>query len=110
MSLLLEGSANYGGLKTKEKAGSNTTEGDPETALGIGILPVLTYSLTDRLSLEASCDFLRLGFQSLTRKDVDNSSNKTTVNNFGFGVNSFGFNHLPSNTSNMIKLGITFKL
>ena len=110
LSLLLEGSASFGGLKDKTKGGSTTYEGDPMTALGIGVLPVLSYSLTDRLNIEASCDFLRFGFQSMTVKDADNSSNKTTTNNFGFGVNSLGFNALPiGGFSDMIKIGLTFK-
>ena len=110
LSLLLEGSASFGELKTKEKAGSNTIDGDPTTVIGVSVLPVLEYSLTNRLSLEASCDFLRLGFQSLTTKDVDNSSNKVTVNGLGFGVNSFGFNALSLEPSSMFKIGLIFKL
>ena len=110
LSMLLEGSVSFGELKTKEKGGSTTIDGDPTTAIGVGVLPVLAYSLTDRVSLEASCDFLRFGFQSLTQKDADNSSNKVTVNSLGFGVNSFGFNTLPFESSSMFKIGLVFKL
>jgi len=104
LSLLLEGSVSFAGMKSKEKAGSTTTDGNPMTALSIGVLPVLSYGLTDRLSIEASCDFLRLGFQSATVKNASNSDNKSTVNSFGFGVNS-----LPFESSSMFEVGLTFK-
>ena len=87
-SLLLEGSLGVSGAKTKETYGSTTRNGDPTTTISVGVLPVLSYSLTNRLNIEASCDFLRFGFDSYTTKSASNKDNKTTVNTFGFGVNS----------------------
>lgn len=113
LSLLLEGSIAYGGMKDKTTVGSTTTNGDPVSTFGIGVLPVLSYSLTEKLSIEASCDFLRLGFLSITEKDSGNSNDKVTENYFGFGVNPIGFNILDIDEtlgiSNMFKVGLTFK-
>jgi len=113
LSLLLEGSVGAGGLKNKRTVGANTTDGDPMFAFAIGVLPVLSYSLTDRLNIEASCDFLSFGFQSIIEKDKDDATYKYIENYFGFGVNSLGFNMLGLDEylgiSNMIKIGIVFK-
>ena len=111
-SLLLEGSLGVGGLKTKYTYGSTTTEGDPTFIFNIGVLPVLSYSITERLSVEASCNFLRLGFQSYTTKDADDSSEKTTLNTFGLGVNSstIGIDDYGDiSLSNYLNVGIIFK-
>jgi len=88
LSLLLEGGLAIGGYQSKTKYGSNTTDDDPVSLFTIGVLPVLSYDLSDRLSIEASCDFLRLGFTSNTLKDVDNKDNKMTTTHFGLGLNA----------------------
>ena len=89
LSLLIEGTLGITGATPKFKSGGQTNDGDPITIFGIGIAPILSYSFTSALSVEMSCDFLRLGFNSLTVKDADDSNYKTTVNAFGLGVNSF---------------------
>lgn len=58
LALIVEGGLNIGGTKDKEKKGSTTIEGDPAFFYGFGAYPVLSYSFTDKLSIEASCDFL----------------------------------------------------
>ena len=88
ITFLLAGSAGISEAKTKETYGSTTWEGDPTTILSAGVLPILSYSLTDRLGIDVTCNFLRLGFDSYTTKSADNKDNKDTVNTFGFGVNS----------------------
>ena len=113
LSLLLEGAISVGGMKNKYTYGSTTSNGDPLTTFGIGVLPVISYSLTDRLSIEASCDFLRFGFQSVIIKDSEDSKDKETYNHFGLGVNTMGFNalHLDEylELSSMVKIGVIFK-
>ena len=108
LSLLLEGSIGVGGAKSKYTYGSSTSEGDPMFTFGIGVLPVLSYSLTDRLNIEVSCDFLRLGFQSVTEKDNDDKSYKETYYNFGFGVNTNGYN-FELESIPLLKVGVIFK-
>lgn len=112
-SLLLEGSIGVQGAKTKETSGSTTEEGPSIFAFGIGVLPVLSYSVTDRLSIEASCDFLRLGFQSATTKRSGNSDYKSTTNTFGLGVNSqtinLDYDNEDISFSNLLTVGLIFK-
>ena len=103
LSLLLEGLIGVGGSKPKTKVGSETTDDDSTFSFGISFLPVLEYSLTDKLSLEMSCDFLRLGFSSSTVTDADDSNNKATSTSFGLGVNA---GTLPLSWLN---LGIIYK-
>ena len=104
LSLLLEGTLGVGGEKSKTKQGSTTQDGDSETMFGISVLPVLQYSLTDRLCLEMSCDFLRWGFLSSTVKDADDYGLKITTNSFGFGVNSGTLSVIS-----ILNLGLIFK-
>ena len=111
-ALLLEGSLGVGGLKTKETYGSTSYDGDPTFMFAVGVQPVLSYSVTDRLSIEAACNFLRFGFQSATTKDADNSNEKTTVNILGFGVNSSTIsldNSGDMSFSNPLTIGLVFR-
>jgi len=110
LSLLLEGGLTIGGLKSKEKVGSNTTDGNPSSFFTIGVLPVLSYDLSDRLSIEASGDFFRLGFTLHTQKDANNKDYKQTTNNFGFGVNAINpVSDLNDVSSSLFRVGLVFK-
>jgi len=113
LSLLLEASLGVGGGKEKFTSGGTTNEGDPISTFAIGVLPVLSYSLTDKLSIEASCDLLRFGFSSTTIKDLTNSNDKITFTDFGFGVNSASVRYdLISDefsSSNIWRIGVIFK-
>jgi outer membrane protein len=91
-ALILEASLGFQTGKAKTKTGSEITEGDPTNRIGLFVLPVLSYSISDRLSLEANCDFLRFGFGRETEKhdgtgegDLDTKDSQTY---FGFGVNN----------------------
>ena len=106
LSLLLEGSVGLGGAYAKEKVGPLTTDGDPVLIMGLNVMPVLSYSLTDRLSIEASCDFLRFGYtHAITIRDNSGNSTNST---FGFGVNTSTLNSQGNSTS-LWKLGLIFK-
>jgi len=112
LSLLLEGSIGIAGGKAKTKVGSTTNEGDPVTIFSIGALPVLSYNLTDKLSIEASCDFLRLGFSATTITDSDDSNYKDITTNFGLGVNSQTVSlskYGGASFSNYFNVGLIFK-
>jgi hypothetical protein len=88
-ALILEGGLFVGGeqSKTKDEASSTTKEWDPIFRFGLGVYPVLAYSLTDKLSIEARCDFLNVGFSRSTTKIGNDSDNKRHVNSMGVGVN-----------------------
>jgi hypothetical protein len=58
--------------------------------MGINVVPVLSYRLSDRINLEAGLNFMNFGWNSVTEEDKRNHSNpqKTTITDFGLGVNS----------------------
>ena len=88
LGLHVEGSVGIGGENWKITQGSTTNTGDPTTTIFLGVLPVITYEVTRGLSLEATCDFLQLGFVSRTTKNSDDSNQKRTNYSFDLGVNS----------------------
>jgi len=87
LSFWMEGAFTFAAVSGKDIDGSSTTEMDPITAIGIGILPVLSYELSNSLYVELSCDFLRLYFNAITEKDKDDANYKDKSNEFGFGLN-----------------------
>ena len=112
ITFLLAGSVGFGEVKTKYTSGSTTTNYDPITTFGVGILPVLSYSLTDRFNIDVACNFLRLGFDSTTEKSASNKDNKDTVNTFGLGVNSptIGLGSYGDiSTSDFLNISIIYK-
>jgi long-subunit fatty acid transport protein len=52
----------------------------------LGVVPVLSYSLTEKFNLEAYLDFAEFGFASQTTKPNQGASISST--SFGFGVNA----------------------
>ena len=103
LAFILKGSLGYQSSKEKYKTGSTSNEDDPTNGIGFFVLPVLSYSLTERFSVEAYCDFLRFGFyresqKSGNRKDIDNY--------FGFGVN-YGDSEVFNNS--LLSVGIVYK-
>ncbi len=68
--------------------GSQTTKNNPTTSIGLGLNPILTYSLNDHFQLECGLNFLSLGASHSVSKDRDNSKNKSISNNFSFGANT----------------------
>jgi hypothetical protein len=76
------------------------------TSLGINVVPVLSYRLSEKINLEAGLNFMNFGWNSVTEEDKQNSSNsqKTTVTDFGLGVNS-------GNAANVgaISIGFVYK-
>ena len=111
LSLLLEGGIAIGGIKSKTTIGAITTDSNPISFFNIGVLPVLSYSLSDRLSLEASADLLRLGFSSVTETNAGNSNLKDRVNLFGFGVNTSNLIIDGDNfgNSSLFRVGLVFR-
>ena len=100
LGLLLKGSLEFQSSKDKYKTGSTSSDGDPTKMIGVFVLPVLSYSLTDRISVEAYSDFLQLGFGNYSYKS---GSTKTTGNYFGLGAN------YDSGMNNAVSFGIVYK-
>lgn len=107
----IEGAIELGGSTGKETTG-NTSEKLPYTTIyGINFYPVLTYDLTDRLTLETGLNILGLGFNgsASTTKSIINEQTITTTTT----QNSFGFAATTDNvigTLGSISIGISFKL
>jgi len=58
------------------------------TSFGINIVPVLSYNLSERISLEAALNFMNFGWNRVYQEDKANKTNTGTVTNFGFGINT----------------------
>ncbi len=105
-AFILEGTLGYQGYKQKTKVNSTTQEGDPVNSFGLAVLPVLSYNLTEHISIEANCDFLRLGFYRVTQKG-DNV--KYAGNYFGLGANYGDSDILKEFISDLFQIGIIYK-
>jgi hypothetical protein len=102
-SVLAECSMGMHGNKTKQKSESITKETSSDTYLNMNMFPLISYDLTDRISLITTCDFMSLRFTSYTfkNKEIDR---KTTSHGFSFGTNSSIFNSLSD-----IRIGFMYK-
>jgi len=111
LSLLLEIGGGYGENKENLKVGKTTDEFNLWSFYRIDLLPVLSYNLSNRMSVEANFDFLRLGFRSWTLKHTDD--NNDTYTHFGIGYNSNNYVFVdPENgfvRSPLIRFGIIFR-
>ena len=106
-AVLAECSFDVGRETSETKNESVTGAKESMTTFGINVFPLITYDLTDRISLVAGCDFMKVGFASKTLKieypEMDNDNNtiigngnkiKETTNRFYFGAGSTVFNSL----------------
>jgi opacity protein-like surface antigen len=58
-------------------------------SFGINMTPILSYNLSERISLEASLNFMNFGWNKMESKHDDkNRDEKMTERNFGIGINS----------------------
>ena len=103
-SILLEGSLGIGGAQSKSEQGT-VINGNPISTFSVSMIPVLSYSLKDWLSIESNLDFLKLGFLSVTEKNADDKSIKSTDNSFGFSFN----NGTNSIISDILNISLIFK-
>ena len=109
LSLLLQGGFGFGGKNGEDNLSDPTKfeKHDPISFFDINVIPVVQYSLSDRFSLEASFNFLGLGFSSEKSEDATNSANSTTRTEFGLNVNkNVGLLQIVP----MFNVGLVFKL
>ena len=102
-SILAQGGMGIYGSSTKSTSGSTTNKGPSTFGFDIGVMPLLSYNLTDRINLEASTNLAWFGFSVETEKTIAETEEKETVSSFGFGVDSRDFFSTP------YKIGIIFK-
>jgi hypothetical protein len=84
-TLSFEGSLRVSGVKSKTTTESQSDISGHATLFGINVVPLLSYCLTNRWSIESQFNFMGLNFNTLVSKD--SNSNKTTQNNFKLGIN-----------------------
>ena len=106
ITLLLKGTLGFQSYKEKSKYSTTSYEDDPVNLIGLFVLPALSYNLTERLSIEVDCDFLRLGCFRYSQKS---GNTKTIGNYFGFGANYGDSEVLKSYMSNIFAIGIVYK-
>ena len=103
-SFWAQGGMGIFGSSSKTSQGSTTTNGPSVFGFGINVMPLLSYSLTDRINLEASSNLARFGFESWTvKRGSGDSQLKNTESSFGFGINSHDLFSTP------FQIGIIFK-
>ena len=72
--------------KEKIEQGSSKSDGDKTFNLGIGIIPGLSYDLTDNIAMVAEIDVLSLGYNM--RKVTEPNDDVKKTNKFGLHVNN----------------------
>jgi len=103
-SMLVEGGAGVYGTVSKRTMGSTTNKAPSTFGFDISAMPVLSYSLTNRVNLEASSNLLRFGFGlETTKSGAGDSLSKDTTTSFGFGIDGYDF------FNSDFKIGIIFK-
>ena len=85
-SVLAESYVEIGGNISKERIGSVTKEVNSMSFIGIHVVPIATYDLSEKFSVKAMCDFLNLGYDFFRVKYENN--HKATNSHFGFGLQS----------------------
>ena len=102
LSFLVETPIGINGSTTKEKTGTVSKKKQTMSQIFVNVFPAISYDLTEKISIIATCDFLSLGFSSFTIKyeDIDR---KVTTNRFEFGAQSTLFKSLCN-----IRIGIIY--
>ncbi|MDR1153782.1 MAG: hypothetical protein LBL04_03650 [Bacteroidales bacterium] len=97
LSLLVDGSIGIGGNYTKDISGSSGKV-EARSMIRINVFPMVSYDLTEKLSIIAACDFLSLSFTSETVKNLstDNRSVSKASKVFGFNTRSTIFSSLTN--------------
>ena len=101
-SLLVESSFGMGESNRSEKRGSEITKNETRFSIGINAFPLISYNLSNRLSITFSTDFLRLDLNTTTVKDK-NTGIKTKIPHFEFNGQTTILNSLSD-----IRIGIIY--
>ena len=114
LSLLLETKVSFLGVNTKSSYESQTVDGPKILSYGLSVAPVLSYSLTDRLFLEARVNLFRLSIGQAVIKDVDDDKDISTF--FGIGINPSAITspllnemEIPVMSASPIEIGMVFR-
>jgi len=103
-SILIQGGAGIFGNFSKSTSGTTTNDGPKYFGFDISVMPLLSYSLTSNVSIEARSNLAKFGFTRQTEKrGTGDSLVKETESSFGFGLDCDDFFRSP------YQLGLIFK-
>jgi len=104
ISFLVEGSAYISEKKTMDNSSSSSVYKSNESvsAKGVSLLPLVTYDLSEKWSIIATGDFLRLDLSSKTERNMDTGF-VAKRNHFGFTGQSILFRRVPE-----IRVGVIY--
>ncbi len=80
-----EGIIGFGGGKSKNTIGSNTTEGPKLFTIAVGVSPALSYNLSDKVSLEAKLGGITYSSASST-SEYNTDEHKVTSSGIGLNL------------------------
>jgi hypothetical protein len=107
-SVLFEGTAGLYGTSSKSKTGNTTVDLPSTLSVGLIVAPLLSYELTEKISLEMELDFLSLGIVSTTQTTKVSGSSDIKRNNTYFGVGADSNNVLNSDLG-AVTIGFIYK-
>ncbi|MFO7844679.1 MAG: outer membrane beta-barrel protein [Bacteroidales bacterium] len=90
LSFFGEGGIQFARGTEKVTVGNTTNDGDTQTQFGIGVIPGLSYGLSDKVSLELKTGFL--GYQLTSVNDNADPETTTKYNDFRFNINFSSIN------------------
>lgn len=104
INFLVESSAYISEIKRIDKSTSSSVYkfNESESTIGVSLLPLVTYDLSEKWSIIAAGDFLSLDWSSTTEKRM-NTGLSVKRNHFGFTGQSILFKHLP-----LIRVGVIY--
>ena len=113
LAFLIETKFSFLGFNTKSSYESQTIDGPKILSYGLSVAPVLSYSLTDRLYLEARVNLLRFSIgQAVIKEDED----KDISTFFGIGINPSEITspllnelEIPVMSASPIEIGMVFR-
>lgn len=100
-----EVNAGIGRQTGKTEVGNISTDSNPVLGWAINVLPVLTYTVNEHLTLETSLSFLTLGYEGSYTKDNDKTY-ELTESTFAFGADS---SDVFGGAVGQIKVGFTYR-
>ena len=99
-SLIADAELSFGGGGAKV----GSTQFEKSSTFGLNIVPVLSYSLSEKFSIETSLNVLSFGFNQNVEKDPDDNKYKNVTNNFGFSANKGSYSGFSA-----VKVGFVYK-
>lgn len=85
LSFFGEGGIQFARGTEKVTVGNTTNDGDTRTNFGIGVIPGLSYGLSEKVALELTTGFL--GYEQNSSNDNGDPETTSKSSNYGFNIN-----------------------